>query len=96
MTFLSAFTRGRYGAVRSNAEIVIMRAEPFEGGTIESLAVVRVGNGDEQLGSLLEGFAREIHSTPLGDYPMGIGTRSNNPGSVGKGSHYLVLAFGGT
>ena len=44
---------------------MIVRSKPFEGGAVELFAVVRMGDADELLGALLEGFSVEIYCSVL-------------------------------
>ena len=38
-----------------------MRAEPFECGPVQGLAIFRMGDADQQLRPFLQGFAEQIH-----------------------------------
>ena len=55
---------------RSDAEIVVMRAEALECLPIQHLPVVRVCYAYEEFCTLLQGPAVEVHGAILGDDPM--------------------------
>ena len=49
---------------------MVVRSEALEGGAVEFLLMVGMGDADDGLGSFLEGLAVEVHSTVLGYEPV--------------------------
>ena len=58
-----------------------MRSEPLECGAVQGFAVVGMGDGDEEPGTFLEGFAIEVHGAVLGDDPLHIGAGRDDAGA---------------
>ena len=74
---------------------MIVRTETPESFPVKHLAVIRVGNGNEQFGPFLKTSAIEVNSTVFGHYPMCIGTRGNYAACGIERGYYLVLALVG-
>lgn len=57
-------------------------AEAFEGGFVQFFLMVRVGNGNQGLGTVLHGFAVKVYRTEFGDYIVDVETGGNDSGTV--------------
>ena len=60
----------REGRFRELFNDQVVSAESFESCSLESLTVVRMGDGGQQSSTLLIALAVEVYSTPLGNDPM--------------------------
>ena len=69
--------------------------KPLIGGAGKRFAILRVGDGDEQAGAFLEGFAVEVHGAVFGHHPLDIGTGRNNPCARLELRHNLGAAIAG-
>ena len=69
-------------------------AEAFAGGFFQGLAVVGVGDGNQQFGALGEGFAAEVDDAVLGCDELCLEARRDDAGTGGKVRDDLALALG--
>ena len=58
-----------------------MGTEPFEGGSVQLFSVVRMGDGDQQAGALLQGLAVQVHGALFGDDPLHVGAGRDDAGA---------------
>ena len=72
------------------ADEVVVRSEALEGGAVELLLMVGVGDADDGFGSLLEGLAVEVHSTVLGYEPVDVVAGGHDTGAGGEDGSDLV------
>lgn len=63
---------------------MIVRAEALESSAVEGLAGIRVGDADDQLGTLLQALAIEVDGTVFGDEPVDVVAGRDDAGTFGQ------------
>ena len=66
-----------------------MRSEALESSPFERFSVVRMGDGDEQAGPFLQGFAVQVHGAVFGDDPLDVGAGRDDAGAGLEGGDDL-------
>ena len=72
-----------------------MRAKAVESGLVQHGPVVGMGNGNEQLGTFLQGFSVQVYGSVFRDNPVGIGPRGYHAGTGIQHRDNLGLALVG-
>src|SRR5699024_11001628 len=88
---------GSMPAVVSDAaarlDIVVVRAETFESGTVEFFAARRVGDAYQQTGAFLEALAVEVYRSVFGHYPVYVRTGGHHARPFGQNGNNLADAL---
>ena len=72
--FLRHDGKGGGGVLLSDSipKVMEMRPDALEGGLVEHLLELRMRNGNDEFGSLLQRASVKVHSTIFGDEPMDV------------------------